>query len=342
MFGLSERTGRARYAWQNCLAFCVVICAAMPAAAAPAPQVAAEDDDPWAASRGEDLVIKLVTFGPGDQVFNYFGHNALIVEDKSQHVALLYNFGMFHFGVDMLPNYLKGKLTFWVGDAPVRRTFAHYRAANRSIRVQELNLLPERRKEIASKLANAVLPQNRDYLYDHFFNNCSTRLRDLIDEAIDGQFMRALGHPARMSYRQHIRRYAQRDPVTDFALVFWMNNFMERPIKQSDELFLPEELEHQVARMHYRNQAGQSQPLVATSYTVFEADRPAAPAWPNRGYPVGVLVGLGIGLFAFALALWASASGSAWPLRLLGVQHAIFGLVLGVPGLLAALMWAFT
>ncbi|MEY4576451.1 MAG: hypothetical protein RL701_1154 [Pseudomonadota bacterium] len=301
-----------------------------------------QERDVWASSRPEDLVIKLVTFGPGDQIFNYFGHNAMVVEDKAQHTARLYNFGMFHFGADMLPKYLKGKLTFWVGESSVRATFAHYRRADRAIRIQELNLSPEHRQATALALAKAVLPENRDYLYDHFFDNCSTRLRDLVDDATDGQFKRALDHSARMSFRQHIRRYAQRDPVTDFALVFWMNHSMERPIKQWDELFLPEELEHQVARLRYRNELGQAQPLVALSYSVYEPNRPAAPPWPNRGYPAAIAIGLAIGLSAYLLALWAAASGGVWPRRLLGLHHTLFGLVFGVPGLLAALMWGFT
>ena len=303
---------------------------------------AGQEPGVWSDSRPEDLQIKLVTFGPGNDIFNYFGHNAMIVEDRAQRMARLYNFGMFHFGVEMLPNYMKGKLTFWVAEAAVRPTFAHYHAANRSIRIQELSLTPERARVVADALARAVLPENRDYLYDHFYNNCSTRLRDLVDEATEGQFKRALDHAARMSYRQHIRRYAQRDPITDFGLVFWMNDFMEQPVKQWDELFLPEELEHQVARMHYRDAQGQSQPLVSATYNVFEADRPATPAWPNRGYAMGLVVGSAIGLLALLTALWARASQSTVPLRLLGLQNVLFGFVLGLPGLLGALMWAFT
>jgi hypothetical protein len=296
----------------------------------------------WAQSRPEDLMIKLVTFGPGDDVFNYFGHNAMIVEDRAQHAARLYNFGMFHFGPEMLPNYMKGKLTFWVAETPVRATFSHYRSADRSIRVQELNLTPDRRKYVADELASAVLPENRDYLYDHFFNNCSTRLRDLVDGAVSGQFKEALDHASRMTYRQHIRRYAQRDPITDFGLVFWMNDFMERQIKQWDELFLPEELEHQVARMHYRNEKGQLVSLVETSYVVYESTRPPAPEWPNRGYIGGFVVGLIIALIVVLTARWAYVSRNKWSLRLLGLWHALFGAVLGLPGLLGALMWAFT
>jgi len=302
-----------------------------------------EGPSAWSASRPEDLLIKLVTFGPGNDVFNYFGHNAMIVEDRAQHLGRLYNFGMFHFGPDMLPNYMKGKLTFWVAESPVRATFQHYRNNNRSIRIQELNLTPERRKVIADELARAVLPENRDYLYDHFFNNCSTRLRDLVDLAVSGQFKERLDHAARMTYRQHIRRYAERDPITDFGLVFWMNDFMERHIKQWDELFLPEELEHQVARAHYRNELGQNVALVETSYVVFDAvGRQAAPEWPNHGWIGGSVVGVLIALIVVLTARWAYRSRNKWSLRLLGLWHTAFGLLLGLPGLLGALMWAFT
>ena len=107
----------------------------------------AQDGLAWSDSRPEDLTIKLVTFGPGSDIYNYFGHNAIVVEDSAQHRARLYNFGMFSFGVDMLPNYMKGKLTFWVAETPVRATFAHYVDMNRSVHVQELDLPPNRRAE---------------------------------------------------------------------------------------------------------------------------------------------------------------------------------------------------
>jgi hypothetical protein len=297
---------------------------------------------PWAHSRPEDLTIKLVTFGPGDDIFNYFGHNAMIVQDRATSMARLYNFGMFHFGTEMLPSYMKGKLTFWVAETPVRPTFAHYVDANRSIRVQELNLLPAQRKVLADELALKVLPENRFYAYDHFFDNCSTRLRDLIDRATGGQFKQALERPGRLTHRQHVRRYAQRDPITDFALIFWMNDKMERPLKPWDETFLPEELEQQVARFHYRNAQGETVPLVAASYSVFEAVRPATPALPNRGWPWALAIGIGIGLLAWLTAQWWLRTQSPWARRLLGLQHAAYGATFGLVGLLGFLMWVFT
>jgi hypothetical protein len=296
----------------------------------------------WADSRDEDLIVKLVTFGPGDEVFNYFGHNAMVVQDKAHGLARLYNFGMFHFGREMLPSYMKGRLTFWVAETPVRATFAHYIDSNRSVRVQELNLNAAQRRRVADELARAVLPENRDYLYDHFFDNCSTRLRDIIDRAVGGQFQQALQQPARMTFRQHVRRYDERDPLTDFGLVFWMNDLMEKPRRQWDELFLPEELEQQVAHGHYRDAQGNVQALVSHSYVVFEATRPASPARPNRGWPWALALGAAIGGLAWLTAQWWLRSHSLWARALLGLQHALFGLSFGLFGLLGALMWAFT
>lgn len=305
-------------------------------------QAGADDADPWGASRAEDVTIKLVTFGPGDDVYNYFGHNAIIVQDAGQGTARLYNYGMFHFGPDMLPNYMKGRLTFWVGESPVRPTFARYMEMNRSIRVQELNLSARSRLELARTLSFTVLPENRNYLYHHYFNNCSTKLRDLIDAAVGGQFKQALQPPARMSYREHTRRYAQQDPFIDFVLVFWMNDQMEAPIKRWDELFLPEELERQVGAMHYVNEAGQRVALVSSAYTVFEAARPRAPATPGATWPWMLLCGASLGLCAWLTAQWILRARGSLARRFFGAQHALVGLLFGLPGLLGFLMWTLT
>ena len=232
----------------------------------------------WSDSRPEDLRIKLVTFGPGDDVHNYFGHNGLIVEDRAQRRALLYNFGMFSFGPDMLGRYMQGKLTFWVGIMPVERTFEHYRSMNRSVHVQELDLEPERRMFFAQTVATRALPENREYLYDHYRNNCSTALRDIVDQATFGQFRRALARPSRLSYRGHTSRYAQRNPVVDFALIFWMNDDMEQKLQVWDELF---------SRASSRNRSGSCATPTARAGPSrwwgphMRCSRPTATARPN-------------------------------------------------------------
>src|SRR4051812_39823540 len=103
---------------------------------------------PWGTgeSRGEDLTVTLVTFGPSDDgVDSYFGHSALVVEDSRLHQSRLYNYGMFDFDWRMLLKFVGGRLEFWVGEARVEGTIDFYRSLNRDVTLQVLNLdLPAR------------------------------------------------------------------------------------------------------------------------------------------------------------------------------------------------------
>jgi hypothetical protein len=302
----------------------------------------AGDALPVSASRPEDLAIKLITFGPGDAIYSYFGHNALIVEDQATGDAHLYNFGMFSFGMSMLPRYLMGRLVFWVADTPVERTIAHYIAARRSVHIQDLNLAPAQRVALANALATSALPQNREYLYDHYRDNCSTRLRDLIDGVLGGQFRHALDDPARLTYRGHTRRHAQRNPLVDLALLLWMNDSMERPIRAWDELYLPGELERQVGRMSYVDAQGKTVPLVIATRIVFEPERAAVPEWPARSWPWTLLTGCATGAALLLTALWMRRGRSRAARVLFGAQQAMLGLVFGTLGTLGSLMWMLT
>jgi hypothetical protein len=249
---------------------------------------------------------------------------------------------MFSFGVDMLPNYMKGRLTFWVGESPVRQTFARYIEMNRSVHVQELDLEPAQRAEMAHALAVQVLPENREYLYDHYHDNCSTRLRDLIDRATQGQFAKATGHPARMTYREHTRRFASKDPLLDFALLFWMDDSMEEPLKQWEELYLPSELELQTGRLHYTKPNGQRVPLVAASYSVFEARRPPIPDRPPHTWPFSLLLGCVAGGLLVLTALWYRRTRNIFARMLFGLEHMLWGGLFGVLGTAGFLMWTLT
>jgi hypothetical protein len=292
----------------------------------------------WADSRDQDLRIALVTFGPGDAVHQYFGHNALWVQDDRQGEGVLYNFGMFGFGSDMLMQYLQGQLMFWSAATPVQSTFAHYAADNRSVHVQELDLSPERRRRFAERLEWYVQPDNRYYRYHHYFNNCSTKLRDLLDEALGGQFKQTYSGRGLYTYRGDTRRYTEHDPVTNMLLMLWMNDFMEQPIRRYDEAFLPPELERQVAAMKYRDDSGRQIPLVKLKYSVFDAKRAPVPDAPSTVWPRYVVTGVLLGGSALALALWLRRTRSKLARVLFGLHQTALGLLLGVPGLVATLL----
>jgi len=290
---------------------------------------------PWGAgqSAGEDLEIYLVTFGPGDEIISWFGHTALVVEDKRLRQQRLYNYGMFGFGPDMLPKFAMGRLEFWVDDTTmVVPTYRYYARADRDVRLQRLNLSPEKKEELARALDENVRPENREYLYHHYYDNCSTRPRDMIDRAIDGQLLKGASVPARMSLRDHTRRHSAVMPPMSVLLDFMMNDEIDQPIRVWDESFLPQELESLVGKATYVNAQGQTVPLVAEEQVFYQSKRTPVPAEPP-GYALALLgIGLVLGAAGLGLGAWFSRTGKRLPRVLLGIENALLGLVLGLPG----------
>ena len=300
---------------------------------------------PWgtAESRGEDLAITLVTFGPGESLESWWGHTALVVEDRRLRQARLYNYGMFDFSTGFLHKFVQGRLEFWVADTEyVTGTYEAYRHYNRDVRLQELNLTAPQRVVLARSLADNVLPQNREYLYHHYNDNCSTRPRDLIDRALGGQLLKATSAPARMSLRKQTRRYSYVSPPMSLVLDYLQNDELDRPITEREEAFLPDELERQLDRLKVTGPDGTLQPAVLRKTYYFQATNGTrvpeqAPEWSFRL----LLVGCAIGLAGFGLTRW-NARGGRLPRLAWGGFNALIGLTWGSLGVFLFLVGLFT
>jgi hypothetical protein len=283
-------------------------------------------------SRGEDLVVRLVTFGQGDDVTEWFGHSALVVEDTAKNVSLLYNYGEFAFSEDTVVRYVLGRLEFHVGARSVERTLLSYRAHNRSILIQDLDLDPDERLSLARFLANNARPENATYLYDHYTDNCATRPRDVVDAAVHGQ-LRAASKPGRMTLRQHTRRMTQHAAWLSVPIDMALNGEVDRPITTWDEAFLPGELAKQVGELVVTRADGSARPLVKESRVWFEANRAPPPDEPAPTWPP--LVATGVALAAALLVVRRRRAA-------LGALVALTGLVFGGAGTVLFLMWTIT
>lgn len=298
---------------------------------------------PWGTgeSRGEDLAIVLVTFSPGDDLFSWWGHSALVVEDRRLGVGRLYNYGMFGFDQKTLLKFVRGRLEFWVGESSVGGTLAFYRELNRDVRIQELDLEPEQRTRVAKALDDNVQPENRMYLYHHYNDNCATRPRDMVDLAVGGQLKAATTGPARMSLRHHTRRYSMVNPPMSLVLDYLQSHELDRPITQQQEAFLPDELERQVDALVVTHADGSKRPLVKRKYVWFQSDRPRTPEQSPNFLPHALALSCGLGAAAFALGKKARAQ-AVWARRTLGLLNVVLGLVFGTFGLFLTLVWLFT
>lgn len=133
--------------------------------------------------------ITLLTASPGEELYSVFGHSALRVNDPVLGIDWVYNYGTFDFNT---PNfYLKfarGQMFYKLTVVPTEYFLVEYRYDGRAIYEQVLNLTQEQKQQIFDFVQINRLPENAYYLYDFFYDNCATRIRDLVDEIIAPQW----------------------------------------------------------------------------------------------------------------------------------------------------------
>lgn len=133
----------------------------------------------------ESSEISIITVGPGEALFEAFGHSAIRVRDPILRIDNVYNYGLFDFNQpNFYLNFTKGKLLYQLG----KRSFQNFVISNnlqkRWMKAQLLNLTPSERQEMYEVLEINALPENATYLYDPFFDNCATKLRDITKKVL--------------------------------------------------------------------------------------------------------------------------------------------------------------
>jgi hypothetical protein len=237
----------------------------------------------------------LVTYGPGEIYWQRFGHNAIWVRDADLGLDHVFNFGFFDFEQkNFFLRFLQGRLLYFSAAIPAQREFSSYINQNRSIRAQRLNLLPEQSLQLIEYLVEEVQPENRDYLYDYYTNNCSTRVRDALDLALDGEL--AAGFQI-VEGRQNWRDQTRRLTVGDFWLYLGLEMVLGAPIDQPismwDEFFIPAELAGAVSNMEYPTAAGLHQ-LVLEDVMLYQSSLEPPPVKPGTWWPRYLLLSLGV------------------------------------------------
>ncbi|NVJ88375.1 MAG: DUF4105 domain-containing protein [Flavobacteriaceae bacterium] len=125
--------------------------------------------------------VSIITAGPGDKLFEAFGHTAIRIKDPMLRLDLVYNYGMFDFNApNFYANFTKGKLLYKLGRYPFKFFFDSYKQDKRWVKQQVLNLNQTQRQEFFEYLEKNAMPENASYFYDPFFNNCATKPRDIV------------------------------------------------------------------------------------------------------------------------------------------------------------------
>lgn len=289
-------------------------------------------------------MVKLAIMGPGDELYFWWGHIGIIIEDYGTNKSRFYDWGIFSFDNDnFYRNFAFGRLLYTCDATSPEWNYRSYISHDRDITLYTLDLSAEKKKEIQRFAEWNILPENKDYYYNQFWDNCATRVRDIVDTALDGQFREKYENtPGRFSLRQHIRRHTWFSPFYDWILNFWLGRVIDRPISVWDEMFLPSEIALRIQEYSYADPDGKEHQLVSSVETIFNStDRPAVLDTPRRQWPRELVAGCAAALVFAMLLFFRSRDNSAahivWALSQGGV-----GLFFGAAGSALFFMMFFT
>lgn len=186
--------------------------------------------------------------GVGSLIWERHGHIALCVCGEQRDDDRCYNYGIgdFHHPIGMATGFFRGSNSFWAGRMDVSEMLGVYLYADRTIWVQPLPLTPAQRTKMIDKLDFDILEANKYYAYDHFWDNCTTRVRDIIDDVTDHALSTMKVETDDRTYRDLAREgfYGMRIPllITDMA----MGRVTDRKPTYWERMFLPDYLREAV------------------------------------------------------------------------------------------------
>ena len=130
----------------------------------------------------EHTKVSLLTSSPGEDLYAQFGHSAIRITDTLSGQDLVFNYGLFDFNTPgFYVKFIRGKLPYQLGIQRFDAFLNTYIEENRQCRELEINLDENERLALIKFLSVNYLPENREYPYDFFFDNCATRIRDILE-----------------------------------------------------------------------------------------------------------------------------------------------------------------
>lgn len=214
----------------------------------------------------DSVEISLLTCGPRPNVYSLYGHTAIRYRDKARGTDLAVNYGMFSFGKPhFILRFVFGLTDYEMGIEYFSDFMAQYASSGCGIRQQTLNLTNEEKAAIAAAIDENYQPQNRVYRYNYFYDNCTTRARDMILGHINRTVEYADGgKPQDVTFRSMIHKYNETHRWARFGNDLLLGIKADLPTTYAEQQFLPENLSGDFAKATVRDGNGTRQNLVTS------------------------------------------------------------------------------
>ena len=295
----------------------------------------------WSTSFAQKLSdraeISILTIGPGtSELYAAFGHSAIRVTDPEYDYDAAFNYGTFDFNQpNFYLNFAKGYLVYKLAVQDAKGLINYYEESNRSVKEQALNLTQEQKQKVFSYLVSNARPENANYYYDYFYDNCATKIGDVFIEALgdDFRFDESYVDEPGLTIRELTDRYsADWFPWGKLGIDLCLGMPMDIQLTNLQYMYLPDYVADAFDLAEV-NLEGNWTPVVEHSSTLFDADNSK-----HKGpFFTPKLVFWLVALFIAFLTYWSLKKS----LSLRFFDFAIF-LTYGLLGLFLLLLWVAT
>lgn len=288
----------------------------------------------------EQVDMYLLTVGRSAEVSSVFGHTIIRVVDRSHRLDMNFNWGMFDFyDPSFIWKFYIGDLRYAMAITDFTSMIENYRTFEKRGVVQDkLNLTSKQKRVMMERFIWNSRPENIYYQYSQFYDNCATKPRDYLDEALGGKLKERLTRaPSPLTFRDHIRGSTNANWWVYMGLDQLTNDLQEAPILPWNEMFLPRQL-----REHLRNSPAfddeglpiPGQALLTETQVLVDLPEPQV----GRNPYLVMLIMLGIPMSG-ALYVVFTSKREKLVARMLGAVSVIYGLWIAFWGTAFVMNW---
>jgi hypothetical protein len=194
---------------------------------------------------GSAIRAYLVTCASGTEIYSVYGHSALRIVNIDNGSDVVYNWGVFDFATPHFAlKFAKGRLDYMVDDTSLQNFLKEYIYEKRSVYEQKVNLEPEEIQKLLALLVENLKPENIKYRYDFFYDDCSTRIRDLLEKTLGSKLLYPPEEKKdQPTFREKVGKYQKPYPWLDLGINLIMGHPGERETTFRDNMFLPLDLQ---------------------------------------------------------------------------------------------------
>ncbi|WP_029901898.1 DUF4105 domain-containing protein [Prevotella sp. 10(H)] len=229
--------------------------------------------------------ISLLTNAPWDEaVYSLFGHTSMRVSDPSQNIDYAFNFGLFNISKsNFILLFIQGKTDYMVAPIPYAHYYNEYKDRGVGIIEQEFNLTQKEKQDIFEALLINCLPENRVYRYNYFYDNCTTRPRDIFQKYINGK-INYTPTDKEQTYRDLVWECTKEKQWFRFGVDLVIGADADKVITDWQKYFLPRYLMNAYEGSNITNEDGTTRnTLLSTKKLLeplpFDKDFPITPLW---------------------------------------------------------------